>query len=329
MEMPNILEIGKGKGNGSTATAKSKGKGKAKGKGKGDENESPSMLSWPYADYPEGAPEGYRPYTLVESWNVSAEVKVLRFALPEGVTMHYFGAPSTLKAMANIKGYTPNKSYCAVTKPTDKDHVELLVKRYEPAEGGGLSDFLTSMRPGDAVDMMVKPPRKLGREPYVANNFKEIVMIGAGTAVAPLIQLGEYIFDNPDDHTKIHFIVGHRSEKDILLQERIDALVAARPQQFSAVVALSRPANTQAWTSAGGYVGRIDGALLKQQMPPPAKGVLVMVAGADEFLEAICGDKREYTDPSTGYTKTIWGPVTGHLGALGYDNDDLALVAKL
>mmetsp|Transcript_76414 Transcript_76414/g.166888 ORF Transcript_76414/g.166888 Transcript_76414/m.166888 type:complete len:294 (-) Transcript_76414:440-1321(-) len=255
---------GKGKG---------KGKGKDKGKMMDTGDESPSMEGWPYAEYPENAIKGHHMYTCLQTWAVSGDSKVIRFALPEGVkTLGNFGAPSCIKAKQEIGGHLLDKSYCPVSHPDVEGYVDLLVKRYEPTPGSGMSDFLCSRQPGDQVPIMVKPPRKLGKSLYFANRFKEMVMIGSGTGVAPLIQMGQVIFDDPLEKTKVTFITGQRSEGDMLLQDRIDEWVKQKPHQFSSHVTLSRPANAESWKMCGGTIGRIDAAFLKARMPAPAAG---------------------------------------------------------
>ena len=129
-------------------------------------------------------PAGYHPYTLIDTWEVSPDSRVLRFALPGGADAT-LGAPlpSCLKVHQEVpdpsNGGAPmalDKSYSPVSLPEQKGFFELLVKGYPPrpvdhhgGHGGmgGLGAFLVDLRTGEAANMKVKAPRMFHGLPYV------------------------------------------------------------------------------------------------------------------------------------------------------------------
>lgn len=282
-----------------------------------------------FGSFPGGLPRGFMPWTLREAWEVSPDSKVLRFALPEHVeSLVALGAPSGVKVRREIGGHVLDKSYSPVSLPNAKGHVDLLVKRYPPRPGGGLGAFLCDMQQGDEVEIKLKPPRNLGLAPYAANRFEDVVLIGNGTGVAPLLQLGEVIRYDPAERTLVHFIAAHRCEEDRLLQDRIDGWVAALPHFFCSHTALSRPRDATAWRAAGGWVGRINLHFLRGLLPKPSPSVLVLVCGTDGFLETVCGGLVRITEPGATKATKLQGPIAGILGELGFGSAG-ATVVKL
>lgn len=140
-------------------------------------------------------PAGYHPYTLTDTWEVSPDSRVLRFALPGGVDAT-MGAPlpSCLKVHQEVpdpsNGGAPvalDKSYSPVSLPEQKGFFELLVKGYPPrpvdhhgGHGGmgGLGAFLVDLRPGEAANMKVKAPRMFHGLPYVVASGRVGEVVG-------------------------------------------------------------------------------------------------------------------------------------------------------
>eukprot|EP00405_Crypthecodinium_cohnii_P014825 CAMPEP_0206464482 /NCGR_PEP_ID=MMETSP0324_2-20121206/27243_1 /ASSEMBLY_ACC=CAM_ASM_000836 /TAXON_ID=2866 /ORGANISM="Crypthecodinium cohnii, Strain Seligo" /LENGTH=314 /DNA_ID=CAMNT_0053937123 /DNA_START=54 /DNA_END=998 /DNA_ORIENTATION=+ len=282
-----------------------------------------------FAPFPASIPKGrHIPYRLLESWNVSPDSKILRFELPEEVpSLVDLGVCSSLKVKQEIAGHALDKSYSPVSHPAAEGFVDFLVKRYPFRPGGGLAAFLCDMKPGEEVPIMAKPPRNMGDRMYAANRFKDVVLIGNGTGVAPFLQMGKVVFEDPNEKTRVHFVTGHRTEADMLCQDWIDSWKKACPERFFSHEALSKPVDAAKFAASGGHVGRIDLPLLRKALPEPSSSVLVLVCGTDGFLETMCGMKIK--SKTKDHTKKQQGPVTGYLKELGYGEGSGVTVTKL
>lgn len=272
-----------------------------------------------FGAFPSFLPSGFLPYRLLEGLDVSPDTRLLRYALPGGVeSLEALGVPAGVKVRKEILGQLLDKSYSPVSHPAAKGFVELLVKRYSLRPGGGLGAFLCNMKPGEDVEMKLKAPRNLDGAPYSANRFKDVALVGAGTGVAPLLQMARVIMADPAERTRVWFIASHRTEKDALMLEELQDFEKGDPQRFHLHVTLSQPANAAAWREAtGGGVGRVDLACLQEHCPQPSPGLLLLVCGPDGFLEHVCGGHVRVPDSGGGPPRKMQGPVRGLLAQLG------------
>jgi len=310
---------------------------------------APVRAASTFAPFPNTLPEDFIPYTLEKKWTISPDSKVLRFQLPEDVLKEYkqelwntyrwcstclpegplsiLKAPAGVKVKAEIGGAAVEKSYSPVSMVWEDKYMDLLVKEYKPVSGGGgLGKYLCDMELGTKIDMKLKAPRNLAGYPYHPNRFKDVVLIGCGTGIAPLYQMAHMILANRDEKTKVWMVAAHRTEADILLREEFEQM-AAFSDRFKLHVALSQPADPEGWNTEStskskpwtGSVGRLDLETLRATLPPGDKpSTMTVVCGLDGFLETICGPHVRIQIPGKSTLKKTQGPVVGFLGELGF-----------
>ncbi|ODQ66527.1 NADH-cytochrome b5 reductase 2 [Nadsonia fulvescens var. elongata DSM 6958] len=196
-----------------------------------------------------------------------------------------------------IRPYTP-------TTPVDKlGEFELVIKKYENSKMG---THLFNLKAGDSIS--VKGP--ILKYAVTPNLHKEIALIGGGTGITPLFQVLQSISRNPSDKTKVKLIYGNISESDILLKKEIDAIVAAKPEQFSVHYFLDKP--SAGWKGQSGF---ITADFLAKNIPSAkADNVKVMVCGPPPLYQAISGNKVSPSDQ---------GEVEGALKELGFSKDQV------
>ena len=279
----------------------------------------------------DGLTPAWLDFTLAASWTIARDTKVLRFELPAPLTtLRALGTPSGVKCRTMAaNGELLDKSYSPISLPHADAHVDLLVKSYTPQRGGGLGHYLCNLAVGDSIEMRLKGERNWGGLPLRANRFKDIVLIGNGTGVAPLYQIANTVLSNPLERTRVRFISAHRSPADYILQEEINAWAVREPERFEARVAFS---------DAGGR--RIDAELLSQWLPPPADDsprdgggaaeppLAIVVCGTDGFLEDVSGSHVRVAVEGESKMRKLQGPIEGHLAALGYSERN-CVVLKL
>ena len=122
-------------------------------------------------------------------WEVQAPTAVLRFALPEAPRRglaRWFGRRHGLPGFeaGDLVGILPPGSdvprYYSLASGAREGFLEICVRKQQ---GGLCSEFLHALAPGDAVEAFIRPNPEFrpgrGRDP--------VILIGAGTGIAPLI----------------------------------------------------------------------------------------------------------------------------------------------
>lgn len=136
-------------------------------------------------------------------------------------------------------------------------------------------------------------------------------MIAGGTGIAPMWQVANAIFKNPEDKTKVTLVFGNVTNEDILLKEELAHLENMYPQRFRAFYVLDNPPET--WQGGKGFVTK---ELLKTVMPEPKMGdkLKIFVCGPPGMYKAISGGKKSPSDQ---------GELTGILKELGYSKEQV------
>ena len=140
------------------------------------------------------SPEEFRSFTVDSVTAVGRNTSRIRFALPEPTDSLGLTVASCLVAKAQVDGETVVRPYTPVTSDRQLGYFDLVVKGYEE---GKLSRVLTSVQPGDQVEMK-GPWVKLEYKP---NMKKAIGMIAGGSGVTPMFQVIRKVLENPRDNT--------------------------------------------------------------------------------------------------------------------------------
>jgi cytochrome-b5 reductase len=163
-----------------------------------------------------------------------------------------------------------------------------------------MSKHFASLKVGDTLDCK-GPMIKLA---YTPNMKASIGMVAGGTGITPMLQVIEEVLRNPADKTALSLVFGNVTEEDILLKKRIDALAAKHPAQFKVLYVLDKP--PKGWRGGSGFV---TPAMLRETMPAPRDGHLLLVCGPPGMMAAVSGGKaKDYSQ----------GEVGGALQQLGY-----------
>eukprot|EP00038_Savillea_parva_P007199 m.168556 g.168556 ORF g.168556 m.168556 type:complete len:338 (-) comp12972_c0_seq1:60-1073(-) len=260
------------------------------------------------------------------SRQVSPDSTVLTFRLPEDgpATLEHAGIPSGIKVRKTLQGVLLDKSYSPITTPWTRNTFDLLVKQYPPVKGGGLGHYLFHLKEGDTAEVRFKPERFFWGQPYVPNRWKHILMVGAGTGIAPLFQMAASILELEGDTTRMSVITCNRSEDHVLMGHELDALAATHPDRIQHYPLLDDPPNDwPAWPNRSGRItaddivhvlSRVEGGL-----PSPRTA---LVCGPDGFLDAVCGDKITLPCQGGG-ERLVQGPVRGILSKMGYQKEEV------
>lgn len=182
-------------------------------------------------------------------------------------------------------------------------YLDLLVKKYP---NGPMSTHIHDLQPDQHLSFKGPIPKY----PLSPNQHSHVALIAGGTGIAPMYQLVQHIFSNPDDKTKVTLVYGNLTEEDILLKKELEALENTYPQRFRAFYLLDTPPEN--WQQGKGHVTK---ELLKTVLPEPkTENVKVFVCGPPGFYRAVSGEKPKPSEQ---------GELTGILKELGYGKDQV------
>jgi len=182
----------------------------------------------------------------------------------------------------------PKRSYSVSSSPTRQGILELTVKQMPQ---GWISKMLNDAKPGE--EFMLDGP--WGHFTFDEQKMGDVVMLAAGSGVAPFRAFCQYIIDKKLS-TKVTLAYGSRTEKDIICKNDLLEF-QKRIKGMDLILALSRE------EKEGYHFGRVDGGLVKSiaGRKPNASyficGPLQMVNDAEKaLLEAGIPKERVKTE---------------------------------
>lgn len=215
--------------------------------------------------------------------DMTSEIKKIRLKFKDGESMDFkpgqyiqFKAP--IYEGNNEEVY---RAYSIASSPKDKDHIELLVG-YVP--GGICTTYIHKfLKEGDTVN--INGPH--GDFYYQDNPEKEMVMVGVGTGMAPILSILRYMYDYNIER-KARFYFGAKTPQDLFLLDEIRKF-EAELYDFKFIPTLSRVEDEHKWD---GDRGRVNVALEKYVESPEGKeaylcGSPPMINSVTEVLDKI------------------------------------------
>ena len=154
-----------------------------------------------------------------------------------------------------IGGARMNRSYSISSSPTQREYIDLTVKR-EPR--GAVSRHIVDLL---KVGNLIEAGGPVGRFTFSGTEADSIVLISAGVGVTPMVSITRYLTEQ-SWAGDIFFIYTCRTPADFILGDEIAALQRLNPKLHVAVT-ISKPEGTD-WK---GPRGRITKELLTQTIP--------------------------------------------------------------
>uniref|UniRef100_A0A7S4NA60 Nitrate reductase n=1 Tax=Odontella aurita TaxID=265563 RepID=A0A7S4NA60_9STRA len=239
-------------------------------------------------------PRHKTPFDLQSKTVLSHDTYLLDFALP--TKEHVLGLP-TGKHMflsAKIDGETVMRRYTPISSNYDVGCVKFVIKAYRPTErfprGGKMSQYLDSIKIGDAVDM--RGP--VGEFEYTSNgNFfidgearyaTRFNMVAGGTGITPVMQVAAEILRHPEDTTQMSLIFACREENDLLMRSTLDEWAEKFPDKFRVEYILS-DGWPKDWKYSTGFVSK---PLFAKQFYAPGDDVYSLMCGPPVMLDKGC-----------------------------------------
>lgn len=197
------------------------------------------------------------------------------------------------------------RPYTPVSRDNTVGRMELVVKDYPGI--GNVSSDICAKKVGDTV----RVKGCFTKIKIEANKWKRVGLVAGGSGLTPCLQVVEELLSLPEDKTQIDLIFCNKDEGDIYLKDHLDALAASNPR-FTVKYCVDAPLG-KFWSWFGGLQGYVDAQMVKEHLPPPGEGTVIMVCGPPPMYKAICGPKKfEKGKPPAQ------GELAGVLKDLGY-----------
>jgi len=195
-----------------------------------------------------------------------------------------------------------SRSYTPITGDETRGYVDLVVKIYRPmkvkmpdgkevewTDGGKMSMYLDSKKPGDTLDIigptgvleyLGKGAFKMPGKTLVVKN---VGLMAGGSGITPMLQIVKASLLDTGDSTKFSLIYANKTEDDILVKDLLDAAVKESKGRFTVTYALDFPPS--GWKGKTGFITQ---EMIKGCLPPPSPDTLVLMCGPPPMIEYAC-----------------------------------------
>jgi len=155
----------------------------------------------------------FKKFELISIVSHTKNTAIYRFRLPAVETSLNLEAGQHLILRSWLDGRYITRSYTPID--FELGYFDVLIKIYP---NGLISSCISQWLVGDLIEW--RGP--FGNLNYQPNQYKHIVMLAAGTGIAPMLQVIKTIIDNENDETFMKLFYSCKTAADILLKQRLD-----------------------------------------------------------------------------------------------------------
>ena len=183
-------------------------------------------------------------------------VKTFRLMEASGASIPFTFLPGQYASIVSeIDGQKVRRSYTISSSPTQRDYIELTIKREEfGLESRHMHDHA---RTGDLLEITAP----VGNFFFTGAEAKGIVLIAGGVGVTPMMSVLRDLTDRSYEH-EIHFIHAAKTPADLIFREEVLYLASRHPKVH--VTAIVSEAQGTDWT---GHVGHLTPEIIAECVP--------------------------------------------------------------
>lgn len=200
------------------------------------------------------------------------------------------------------------RNYTPTTSDHHRGYFDLVLKIYEGGvnekfpDGGKVSQQIDKLRVGDWLNL--EGPFGLityhGHGRFSSGKAKlaavRVGMIAGGTGITPMLQVLQAVLRDASDATEVSLLFANQTEDDILLRETLDSLHREHKDRFRVLHYTVDRAPEHGWAYSTGFV---SAAMIKEHMPAPGDGTLIICCGPPPMIKFACKQNLE----KLGYSK--------------------------
>ncbi|EEC08811.1 conserved hypothetical protein [Ixodes scapularis] len=158
----------------------------------------------------------YTAFELVGITAITDKCCQYTFAIPHRRSLQ-MNVGDHLIMRASYNGECITRQYTPISPSSQRGTFEVLIKIYP---NGKMSKYIDSLTEGSLVEW--RGP--FGELNYKPNSHKQLILLAAGTGIAPMIQILRHITDNEDDETLVRLLFGVARYDEIYLKKELDDL---------------------------------------------------------------------------------------------------------
>ncbi|KPA85957.1 putative mitochondrial NADH-dependent fumarate reductase-like protein [Leptomonas pyrrhocoris] len=215
--------------------------------------------------------------------------RVLRFNLPGSAQTSGLAVGEFIGIRGEWDGQQLIGYYSPINMPDDRGRISILAR----GDKGNLQEWISSMRPGDSVEMKACGGLHIDLRPqqkqmlYRKSVVRKFALIAGGSGVAPMLQIIKAALSRPyvDNVETIRLIYAAEDEYELTYRELLARYRKDNPDKFNVGFVLNNP--PEGWTEGVGYVDR---GSLQRLMPPPSKDLLVAICGPPVMQRSVVAD---------------------------------------
>jgi len=211
---------------------------------------------------------------------------VLRFNMPGAMQMTGLKLGQFVAIRGDWDGQQLVGYYSPITLPNERGVIGLLARK----DKGSLREWITALRPGDAVYMKACPGIAIERVPeraeliFEGQRIRKFGFVAGGTGIAPMLQIIRAATKRPYAAAieTMRLIYAAETEEELTYEKVLLDFERSAQGKFKATYVLNDP--PPGWTRGVGFV---DAPLLQATMPQPADDVLILICGPPVMQNAV------------------------------------------
>lgn len=205
---------------------------------------------------------------------ISENLIIYRFKIPNNKSIHMNPGQHLILGY-KVDGSMLTRQYTPVSAIDTVGYFDVFIKIYEH---GKMSEKIRQWQVGDYA--LWRGP--FGNFQYRANKYKKIIMLAAGTGVAPMIQIMRYVTDNENDDTCLHLILAVKYYDDLALKAELDDLKQYWNVTIEYILSCEKDVTKFKYGDKI-TLGRIDYDFLEKVLLHPSSNFQVLICGTKSF----------------------------------------------
>ncbi|KAJ8779667.1 hypothetical protein J1605_012551 [Eschrichtius robustus] len=239
----------------------------------GEETQScPSKLS----------PETFLAFLISATDRLTKDTYLVRFALP-GNSQLGLRPGQHLILRGIVDGLEIQRAYTPISPANAKGYFEVLIKCYQT---GLMSQYVESWKAGDTA--FWRGP--FGGFFYKPNQYGELLMLAAGTGLAPMVPILQSITDNAEDETFITLVGCFKTFEGIYLKTFLGEQARFWNVRTFFVLSQENSLEQLPWSYRDKtHFGRLGQDLIEELVGSCRRKPFALVCGSAEFTKDVAG----------------------------------------
>ncbi|CAH0481219.1 unnamed protein product [Peronospora belbahrii] len=235
----------------------------------------------------------WRSFPLASKQTVSSQTIKFTFKLPGKKLLGLQIPGQHLKVRAKINGQMIERALTPTSNFSQAASFDLIVKVYPD---GIMSRYFDNLTVGDTVEMLGPQGRigypqagmvTIGGQPKLTN-VRHVVMVAAGTGVAPMMQLIRAVVENSKDTAKITLVNCNHSLAHVIARTQLEPLANMFLERIKIHHVLREASEDDSRELGSVRTGkRLDKAMLTELLPKVSPDVAAFHCGPPAFDEAV------------------------------------------